>query len=62
METTYKLTHSELIEVFRKWDADYLNNYPNAKVTEPLTASKGQAEEFVKFLKEIQAVKIKSEV
>ena len=62
METKYELTHSELIEVFKKWDEDYLNNYPDAKIVKPLTASKGQAEEFAKLLKEVQFAEIKSGV
>lgn len=52
MEEQITLTKTELIEVYKRWDADYLENYPTATIKPGDEV--GQADEFLKHLKEIR--------
>jgi hypothetical protein len=55
MESTYTLTHSELIEVFKRWNDDVKSNPSEFRTYEPdETWPTGQAQDFVKYLKQIQ--------
>ena len=54
MEPSYTLTHSELIEVFKRWDIKHLKSYPDAKIKDPEKDSAGQANEFVRLLNEVK--------
>lgn len=55
METTYTLTHAELVEIFKRWNTDHLNNYPDAKITNAEKQAPDQAKEFVRLLVEMRA-------
>lgn len=55
METKYELTHMELIEVFKRWVADYSASKQNYKTDVNKMDAVKQATMFADYLKQIQS-------